>query len=176
MTKSMLLFQPLLVLFNLLLKFLESHPLTRKHPFQLKMDPIRNTSAVISVLLINAGSLKKPVENFQALTYCFDSPPSILCTTETLLNTQDDSNALLIKGSDQCRVKSRELRGGGVMIQALKGINIVEELPIVIEEALSVKISLLGFPFVIMVIYNPPRIDKHDCLESLDAFLEQYAD
>ena len=140
------------------------------------MDLIRNTSAVISVLLINARSLKKHVENFQALTYCLDSPPSILCTTETLLNTQDDSNALLIKGYDQCRVNSRELRGGVVTIQALKGINIVEELPIVIEEALSVKISHLCFLFVITVIYNPPKIDKHGCLESLGAFLEKYAD
>ena len=83
---------------------LESHPLTKKLPFQLKMDPIKNTSAVISVLLINATSLKKHVEDLEALLYCLESPLSILCITETWLNTQDDSNALLIKGHDQYRV------------------------------------------------------------------------
>ena len=66
-------------------------------------------------------------------------------------------------------MKSRELRGKGVMIQALKWINF-EEMPIVFEEALSMKMSHLGFQFVITVIY--PRTNKHDFLVNLDSFLE----
>ena len=131
------------MLFNLLLKLLEIHRLTKKLLFQLKMEPINITSAVTSVLLNKARSMLKNWD-LEALIYCLEFPRSILCITETWLNTQGDSNALLIKSYDQYRVKSRELRGGGVMIQALKGINIVEELPIVIVEALPRKISHLG--------------------------------
>ena len=106
------------MLFNLLLKLLEIHRLTKKLLFQLKMDPINITSAVISVLFNKARSMLKNWD-LEALIYCLEFPRSILCITETWLNTQDDSNALLIKSYDQYRVKSRELRGGGVTIQAL---------------------------------------------------------
>ena len=70
-----------------------------------------------------------------AFICCLESPPSKLCVSETWLNTQDIFIALLRKGFDQYRVKPCELRGEGVMIPALKGINIVEELPIGFEEA-----------------------------------------
>ena len=88
----------------------------------------------------------------EALICSLESPPSVLSITDTWLNTHDDSKVFLIKGYDQYSVRSRELRGGVVIIQALKGINIVEELPIAIEKASSVKTSHLRFQIAITVI------------------------
>ena len=81
-------------------------------------------------------------------------------------NTQDDSNALLIKCFDQNRVNSGELRGGCVIIQALKRINSVEKL------LYRRKFGFLAFQFVIRVMHSAPRINEFELIENSDTPLE----
>ena len=71
----------------------------------------------ISVLYINVRSLKGHLSELEALVYSLESPPSVLCLSETWLTENDDSKCYLIDGYDKFVTCNRKSRGGGVIIQ-----------------------------------------------------------
>ena len=52
----------------------------------------------ISILTVNVRSLRKNLNNLEALVFSLESPPSVICLTETWLNEDDDNFCYLLKG------------------------------------------------------------------------------
>ena len=69
------------------------------------------------MLHINVRSLKGHLSELEALVYSLESPPSILCLSETWLTENDDSKCYLIDGYNKFATCNRKSRGSGVMIQ-----------------------------------------------------------
>ena len=109
----------------------------------------------------------------EAFIHSLESPPAILCLTETWLNENDDYDAMLISGYTQYVVKNRKTRGGGVMIQLQNGYNIINQINSDFDEALFVDVIKNGTLIKLAVIYNPPRTNKLEFLNKLDSFLEE---
>ena len=76
----------------------------------------------------------------EAFIHSLESPPAILCLTETWLNENDDYDAMLISGYSQYVIKNRKTRGGGVMIQLQNGYNIINQMNSDFDEALFVDV------------------------------------
>ena len=70
------------------------------------------------IMNINVRSLKKNLDSLESLVLGLESPPAIICITETWLNENDDPKTFLIHGYNQEITKSRTTRGGGVMINS----------------------------------------------------------
>ena len=109
----------------------------------------------------------------EAFIHSLESPPAILCLTETWLNENDDYDAMLISGYSQYVIKNRKTRGGGVMIQLQNGYNIINQINSDFDEALFVDVIKNGTLIKLAVIYNPPRTNKLEFLNKLDSFLEE---
>ena len=79
------------------------------------MTPIvkANKLEMCDIMHINVRSLRRSLE---ALILSLESPPAVLCLTETWLTNTDESKAFLISGYDQFIVRNRDTKGGGVMI------------------------------------------------------------
>ena len=125
----------------------------------------------ISVLHINVRSLKGHLSELEALVYSLESPPSILCLSETWLTENDDSKCYLIDGYNKfvtCNRKSR----GGVMIQIREDFKLLKQTTTSINECTLVSIEKSNYQFKIAVLYNPPRINKLTFIDQLDKFLE----
>ena len=71
----------------------------------------------MSILTVNVRSLKKHINDLEALVHSLESPPNIICLTETWLTENDDINSLLVPGYNNYAIKNRNTHGGGVMIQ-----------------------------------------------------------
>ena len=65
------------------------------HGDHLKVEP-KLTS--LSVLNVNVRSLKSHLEKLEAIVLSLESPPDILCLTETWLAANDDPKMFLVKG------------------------------------------------------------------------------
>ena len=52
----------------------------------------------MSVLSVNVRSLKKHVNDLEALVHSLESLPDIICLTETWLSDNDDIDSLLVPG------------------------------------------------------------------------------
>ena len=120
----------------------------------------------------NVRSLKKNRDSLEALLLGLESPPALICITETWLNENDDPKFFLIHGYNQEITKSRTTRGGGVMIQIRNAIDLMKNFHTPFDEALSVEIGENGDIIKIIVIYNPPRTNKMEFIEKLDCYLE----
>ena len=91
------------------------------------IKPTKNVSASNSckILHLNTRSIKKHYEELEALISCFQSPPSIICLTESWLTNVDDPNLFKVTNYNTCLSKSR---GGGIMIQIGDEVSLIEEL------------------------------------------------
>ena len=69
------------------------------------------------VLNLNVRSLKKHLEDLEALAYSLEVPPDTLCLTETQLSEQDDPKSFLVTGYQNRLSKFRDSKGEGIMIQ-----------------------------------------------------------
>ena len=127
---------------------------------------------MLSILNLNVRSLKKHSHDLEALIYSLESPPHILCLTETFLKEDDDIKSLLVTGYSQFLVKNRETRCGGGMIQVRNDITLLREENIDLPEAVFAKLMKDNYHFNIVVIYNKPRANKIEFVNSLDSFLE----
>ena len=126
----------------------------------------------ISVLHINVRSLEGHLSELEALVYSLESPPSILCLSETWLTENDDSKCYLIDGYIKFVTCSRKSRGGGVMIQIREDFKLLKQTTTSIDECTLVSIEKSNYQFKIAVLYNPPRINKLIFIDQLDKFLE----
>ncbi len=132
----------------------------------------RNVSS-LSFLHVNVRSLKKNSIRLEALVYSFESPPSVICLSETWLQKQDDPRCFSLKGYKHVSSKSRDSRAGGVMIQTREDISFIREIESDLEESTIVQLKNQEYLFFVMVCYNPPRSNKMSFLEKFDACLEK---
>ena len=75
-----------------------------------KLSSIPPTSLTMSILTVNVRSLKKHVHDLEALVHSLESPPDIICLTETWLSDNDDIDSLLVPGYNNY-VKNRNTHG-----------------------------------------------------------------
>ena len=125
----------------------------------------------LTILTVNVRSLKKHVHDLETLVHSIESPPDIICLTETWLSDNDDIDSLLVPGYNNYVVKDRNTHGGGVMIQIYDSISLLETLPTDMEETLLVSLQYKKFKFKLATVYNPPRTNKLKFVEKLHKFL-----
>ena len=130
----------------------------------------------ISILTVNVRSLRKNINNLEALVFSLESPPSVICLTETWLNEDDDKFCYLLKGYNCLSSIVRDSRGGGVMIQIHETISLVKELSSCSPESAFVQLKAGNFCFQVLTCYNPPRTNKLEFLDISDSFLESCSD
>ena len=134
----------------------------------LKVEPKLKS---LSVLNVNVRSLKSNREKLEALVLTRESPPDILCLTETWLAENDDPKMFLVNGYTQYIVKNRTSIGGGVMIQVKNSCNLLNEHKIDFDEAVMGEIACKNYKFFIAVVYNKPKANKLEFIDALDNFL-----
>ena len=61
--------------------------------------------------------MRKHIEDLEALAYSLESPPDILCLTETWLSEKDYTKLFLVTSYQNVLSKVRDSKGGGSMIQ-----------------------------------------------------------
>ena len=132
----------------------------------------KTENSKVSVLHLNIRSSKPHFDKLEALILSPESPPDIICITETWLTKNDPSESWLINGYNHYFRKNRETPGGGVMIQARKTCCLLNQLDSFSEESLTVDILKNGYKFSLCVIYNPPKSNKMQFIDRLDEFLE----
>ena len=87
------------------------------HNFEKENGATKSSLNTISILHLNVRSIKPHFDKLEALVLGLESPPEVLCLTETWLSENDNFNGYLINGYNQFFVKNRDSgRGGGVMI------------------------------------------------------------
>ena len=108
----------------------------------------------------------------EALVLSLESPPDILCLTETWLTDNDNFESHLVTGYNQYIVKNQTTSHGGVMIQIRSTCSLVKQNDHSFDEAIFADISAKGYTFKLVVIYNKPRSNKMEFLNTLEDFLE----
>ena len=129
------------------------------------------TSLSISILSVSVRSLKKHVNDLEALVHSLEFPPNVLCLTETWLTENDDIDSLLVPGYNNYAIKNRNTHGGGVMIQIQDSISLLETHSTDVDETLLVSLQYKKYRFKLATVYNPPRTSKMKFVEKLDKFL-----
>ena len=82
----------------------------------LFLPPSAIIPTTMSILTVNVRSLKKHLNDLEALVHSLESPPNVICLTETWLTDNDDIDSLLVPGYKNYAIKNRNTHGGGVMI------------------------------------------------------------
>ena len=142
------------------------------------IKPIKNVFASNSckILHLNTRSIKKHYEELEALISCFQSPPSIICLTESWLTNVDDPNLFKVTNYNTCLSKSRVGRGGGIKIQIRDEVSLIEELNSDLDESLLAHLKIGDLKIALLVVYNPPRANKQNFIFELDNTLENLND
>ena len=95
-----------------------------------------NECFALRILHVNIRSLKPHLDKLEALILSLESPPDIICLSETWLCESDNYAGLLINGYNQFCVKNRQgTIGGGVMIQVKSNCTLLRELETQFHEA-----------------------------------------
>ena len=98
------------------------------------------------------------LEELEALISCFESPPSVICLTESWQRVNDDPKLFKLTNYNNCLSKSRSGRGGGIMIQISDEANLIEELNCKLNESLLVHLKFGELKIALLVVYNPPEL------------------
>ena len=117
-----------------------------------------------SVLHLNTMSLKPHFEKLEALILSLESPPDIICLSETWLNDNDNSKGYLVNGYYDFLVKNQNrtnVRGGGVMIQVKENVKILRQLETPFEESIFAEVEKNFFRLKIGVVYN--HLEQTNC-------------
>ena len=130
----------------------------------------------MSVLHVNVRSLKKNYQELEALITSLESPPEILCLTETWLSDSEEPENYLVCGYKRYCVKNRAHTGGGVMIQMRDNLTILREIPTKFNEALFLEVEINSYKFKVLTIYVAPRVNKLEFVDTLDVFLESFSE
>ena len=99
---------------------------------------------------------------------CLQSPPIIICLTETWLSTSFVPGLYNLSNFTTCLSKPRNGKGGGIMVQTTSEVALIEELESEIDESLLIHVNL-----ILLTVYNPPRSDKLVLITELDKNLEK---
>ena len=101
----------------------------------------KRSNTCLSVLHLNVRSIRKHINDIEALVYSLESQPDILCLTETWLGAGDDENCFRVPGYNQSLIKNRSGKGGGVMLQVKSNCSILNDIPVNFDEALCADIE-----------------------------------
>ena len=111
------------------------------------------------LIQVLASSLRKYLLTITNLTIknvglilSLESPPDIICLTETWLTDNDKNESWLISGYNQCCTKSRKTLGGGVMIQIRNTCCILNQIKMPFDEGIIATISKNYFKFSVGVV------------------------
>ena len=107
----------------------------------------------------------------EALVHSLESPPNVICLTETWLTEIDDIGSLLVPGYSNYAIKNRYTHGGGVIIQIKDPISLLETHSTDMDETLLVSLQYKKYRFKLATVYNSPRTNKLKFVEKLDKFL-----
>ena len=129
----------------------------------------------VTIMHINVRSIKNNLDNLEALILGLESPPSVLCLSETWLTENDDPKCYLVHGYNQLIAKTRISRGGGVMIQVKNDCTLIKEISTNLDEALMADVCKGDEMFRVLVIYNPPRNHKNEFVEKKDILMESFS-
>ena len=121
---------------------------------------------------LNTRSLKKHHEELEALVNCLESPPNIICLTETWLSTDDDPGLYNLSNYTTCLSKPRNGRGGGIMVQTTSEVALIGELESEIDESLLIHVKGGIEDPILLTVYNPPWSDKLVLISELDNLLD----
>ena len=91
----------------------------------LKVANSSNTK-VASVFHLNVGFLHKHYDELEALIASLESPPDLLCPSETWLHEADHINCYKITGYNTLLSKNNR---GGVLVQSNDNITLIEQNP-----------------------------------------------
>ena len=131
------------------------------------------SNTCLSVLHLNIRSIRKHINDLEALVYSLESQPDILCLTETWLGAGDDENCFRVPGYNQSLTKHRGGKRGGVMLQVKSNCSILNDITVTYDEAICADIEKSSFKLGTLAVYNEPRTDKMEFLDLLDHNLEQ---
>ena len=123
---------------------------------------------LLSLLFLYVPSLKKLLENLEALVFSLESPPLILCPTEIWLPKNDNDRNCVARYTE-FEASNRSNCSGGAMIQVRENSNIIQTYESPFEEI--VLIDTFGFRFRLLYIFNLPKNNKIDFVYSFDQFL-----
>ena len=131
----------------------------KNSPIRLnKATKIRPASNHYKILQVNTRSIKKHHEVLEALISCFESPPSVICLTESWLTVKDDPNLFKVTCYNTCLSKSRSGRGEGIMIEINDEVKLIEELSCKLNESLWAQMKFGELKIALLVVYNPPEL------------------
>ena len=83
-----------------------------------------------SVMYIDVRSTKKNLDILEALLLGLESPPCVFCLSETWLTENYDPKCYLVHDCNQLMVKTRNSKGGGVMIIVKNDYTLMEIISI----------------------------------------------
>ena len=107
----------------------------------------------------------------EALVHSLESPPSVICLTETWLTGNDDIDSLLVPVYNNYAINNRNTLGGGVMIQIEDPISLLETHSTDKDETLWVSVQYKKYRYNLATVYDPPRTNKIKFVEKLDKFV-----
>ena len=139
----------------------------------LSTKKLENSFKLLSVIHLNIPSLKPHFTKLEALILSLESPPEVICLTETWLTDLDSFPNYLKHGYNHLLVKNRTNSYGGVMIQVKENCFLLKEYYDDFDESITAEIDLGKYKFKICVIYNKPRTNKMEFIKSPDDYLEQ---
>ena len=139
----------------------------------LKSHCLLNHYQSLTVIHLHTRSLKKHYEQLEALVNCLESPPNIICLTETWLSAKNDPGLYNLSNYTACLSKSRNGRRGGIMVQNTSEVALKGELVSEIEENLLIHVKVGIEDMILLTLYNPPRSDKLVLITELDKLLER---
>ena len=105
------------------------------------MSELTPPSTPMFILTVNVRSLKKHLSDLEALIHSLESPPNVICLTETWLTDNDDIDSLLVPGYNNYAIKNRNTHGGGVMIQIQDSMSLIQTHTTDMEETLLVSLQ-----------------------------------
>ena len=121
---------------------------------------------------MNVRSLNKHHDELEALINSLESPPDVVCISETWLQEDNSVNCFKLSGYNTIINKSRKGIGGGVMMQLKDNVTIIEEFNSELAESISVLVKLNNEIFQIMLVYNPPNDNKFTFVDEFVKHLE----
>ena len=129
----------------------------------------------VTIMHINVRSIKKNLDNLEALILGLESPPSVLCLSKTWLTENDDPKCHLFHGYNQLIAKTLISKGGGVIIQVKNDNTLMKEISTNLDEALMADVCKGDDMFRVLVIYNPPRNNKTEFIEKKNISMENFS-
>ena len=118
----------------------------------------RPASNDYNILHLKTRSFKKHHEKLEALISCFESPPSIICLTQSWLTVNDDPNLFKVTNYNTCLSKLRSGRGAGIMIEISDEVNFIEKLSCELKENSLVHLKFGDLKIALLVVYKPPEL------------------